>query len=131
MVDKNHQIKHGFFCLYTRFFLLFLVRSAPTEPKLHSILTFLYPVYTVTTWDTQGRAESYFEVYIPLWPALFSYLLCLNIKLLNKSTKKHAFFSDKFVYRGLTKQKLVNPYVLFFVEKLRLFNFSFNNPVYV
>ena len=62
-LTKNHQSKHEPFCFYTRFFLLFLVWSVPTEPKLHSILTFPYPVYTVTTWDTQGKADFFGSIY--------------------------------------------------------------------
>ena len=45
---------------YTRiplfFFMLSLVYIEPTEPKPTSILTYIYPVYTIPLWDTQVKA---------------------------------------------------------------------------
>ena len=38
------------------FFMLSLVYIEPTEPKPTSILTYIYPVYTIPLWDTQVKA---------------------------------------------------------------------------
>ena len=51
---------------YTFFFMLSLVYIEPTEPKPTSILTYIYPVYTVSIWDTQVKAyHTYIKLYIP------------------------------------------------------------------
>lgn len=51
---------------YTFFFMLSLVYIEPTEPKPTSILTYIYPVYTVSICDTQVKAyHTYIKLYIP------------------------------------------------------------------
>lgn len=43
------------------FFMLSLVYVEPTEPKPTSILTYIYPVYTIPLWDTQVKAYHTFK----------------------------------------------------------------------
>ena len=43
------------------FFMLSLVYIEPTEPKPTSILTYIYPVYTIPLWDTQVKAYHTFK----------------------------------------------------------------------